>query len=382
MIIEGFTYQEGSAAQLSAALHIDNNLFTLYIENKSVLTGDKNELNISNRLGNIQRKITLPNGDIFNSLENDAIDQIEQGNNTAPKFLHILESKLHWAILAIFFTIAFTFSFFKWGVPVIGHHVAHLLPHKTNEIIGSQAMKLLDTFYLTPSKLSQEKQDKITKEFTKKLLPLANTSKDIQYKLHFREWEMDDLEIPNALALPSGDIIITDKLVEISGHQNEINAVLLHEIGHIEERHTLEMITETTIVGTVIMLAFGDSNMLADMGVGVGSILVSSNYSRSHELEADKFAFIKMLKSDMNPELLGTILNRMGDAMEKPSSKEKPKYKNKEEKVMDYFSSHPNTKKRTALAQSYSACFKQSLTAKQCLNKIKQRQLKNTNLSD
>ena len=41
---------------------------------------------------------------------------------------------------------------------------------------------------------------------------------------------------------------------------------------------------------------------MGDMGIGLGSALVSSAYSRGHESEADKYAFDKMLKSGIDPK--------------------------------------------------------------------------------
>jgi|GEM_PF-1479320 len=55
------------------------------------------------------------------------------------------------------------------------------------------------------------------------------------YQLRFREmpgWD-DDTQIANAFALPSGDILVTDRLMEMAGKPEELDAILLHEIGHV-----------------------------------------------------------------------------------------------------------------------------------------------------
>jgi hypothetical protein len=39
-------------------------------------------------------------------------------------------------------------------------------------------------------------------------------------------------EIANAFALLSGAIIVTDRLIDLSDDQDQINAVLFHETGH------------------------------------------------------------------------------------------------------------------------------------------------------
>ena len=59
---------------------------------------------------------------------------------------------------------------------------------------------------------------------------------------------MGEVEIPNALAFPSGDIVLTDKFVQLSKNQDEIDSVLLHEMGHVVHRHGLEMLIEKELL--------------------------------------------------------------------------------------------------------------------------------------
>ncbi len=60
------------------------------------------------------------------------------------------------------------------------------------------------------------------------------------YSLNFREGGAIG---PNAFALPSGTIILTDELVDIAGDDNDmVLAVLAHEIGHVDKKHSLRQI--------------------------------------------------------------------------------------------------------------------------------------------
>ncbi len=43
----------------------------------------------------------------------------------------------------------------------------------------------------------------------------------------------------NAFALPGGIVIVTDQLMQLAEHDDEILAVLAHEIGHVKHRHVL-----------------------------------------------------------------------------------------------------------------------------------------------
>ena len=386
MVINGQWHEPGSAAQSEAALQVDGERFTLVVQNGPTFNGQLSELKISDRLGNIERKLTLENGSVFASQDNAAIDDWltenkYTGQSKLASVLHALESNMAWVLLAVVMTAITSFSFFKWGVPWVSTQVAHALPHKANEVIAGHTLEFLDDYFFAESQLSDKQQEFIETHFESQLLPLAEDDSEVSYALHFRQWGEDESAIPNALALPSGDIILTDKFVELSQSQDEIDSVLFHEIGHVIHRHTLETVVQSTIIATVVMVATGDSNGLADMGVGLGSLLVSSTYSRDNESEADFYAFNKMLEAGVDPNAFSRIMQAITEDMEKVSSIEGDKKSEndakkkdagtikiskrrraKEDGILDYLSSHPSTEKRIAQAERFSQCFKQGLT--------------------
>lgn len=360
-MIEGKWYAQGSAASLDATLATTSDTtYEIKIENGALYEGKLSALHVGNRLGNTERKITLEDGSIFATKENDFIDHTFKKQLLSNGFIHTLESKMRWVFVALVITVFTAFGFFKWGVPWSSTKIAHLLPHETNELIATHTLEFLDKYIFEKSKISQAKMEEIRQHFTSKLVPLSE-DKEISYRLHFRLWRDGNVSIPNALALPSGDIILTDKFVELSQHQDEIDAVLLHEMGHVIHRHTLETVIESTFITVATMMIVGDSNGLADMGVGLGSLLVSSSYSRGHESEADRYAFEQMLHARIDPMAFSDIMNRMMSYMERSSTND-TKRKESDEDVLDYLSSHPTTKERVKIAQQYSQCFKKGLT--------------------
>ena len=360
MMIKGYWHPKGSAARFSATFEInDLKRYVVLLEDKTAYRGDVYTLNVSDRLGSVERKITLEDGSIFSTLANDKIDELFKGQGKANGFVHYMETHYRAIIVAIIVTFASAFSFFKWGIPWTSEKIAHALPYETNELIASGSMKFLDKVMFEKSSLSQEKQDEIAKHFYDKIAVLSiDDEKKVIYKLHFRSWEMDGQAIPNALALPSGDIIVTDKFIELAENQDEIDSVLLHEMGHVVHRHGLEMMIEGTFVTVAVMMISGDASGMGDMGIGLGSALVSSSYSRGHESEADLYAFEKMLQAHIDPKSFSNIMNRMTGYMAEDDNITK----DDDENILDYFASHPSTKKRVELANRYSECFKQGLT--------------------
>lgn len=362
-MIEGQWYAPRSAKRCSAKLNIYDAVFKLEVEDGILYQGSLSSLKVSSRLGNVERKLTLEDGSVFATYENDKIDDYFKDVKNVNSILHTLESHLGLTFVALFTTLLVGFVFFKWGIPWTSKHIAHALPHKTNLLIAKNSFKFLDKYILDESNLSKERKEEIRKHFKVKLLPL-NENKEVEYKINFRAWNQDGLAIPNALALPSGDIILTDKFVKLCKTQEEMDAVMLHEMGHVVHRHTLEMVIEGTFMSVAVMVIAGDSNVMADMGIGIGSLLASSNFSRDHESEADSYAFKKMLTVHIDPASFSNIMERMMAYIEEERQLPKKKKKSKKVKkdMFDYLSSHPSTQKRIELANKYSECFKQGLT--------------------
>lgn len=360
-MINGNWHPKGSAAQIAAKLTANElGRYALEFEDGTVLRGELSSLNVSDRVGNVMRKIYLDDGSLFSTLENDAVDEMFKSYHKVPSLIHYLETRWTWMLIALMVTVITAFSFFKWGIPWTSKKIAHTLPYETNILISKGSMKFLDKAMFDESNLSKERQEEISKHFYEKLAKLSVEDEgEIVYKLHFRSWEMDDKEIPNALALPSGDIVLTDKFIELSKNFDEIDSVLLHEMGHVVHRHGLEMMIEGTFVTVAVMMISGDGSGIGDMGVGLGSALLNSNYSRSHESEADEYAFKKMLKAKIDPASFSHIMDRMTEFMGEDSNKSSTSH---DDSFMDYFSSHPSTKKRIELANRYSQCFKEGKT--------------------
>ena len=349
-MIRGKWHEQGSAAQSSAVLHLEDECYRLEIEGSESYYGKLEFIQISDRLGNVERKLTFEDGSIFTTPDNDSVDKIFKDLNKVSSFIHAFESRTGWVVVALVLTIFFAFSFFKWGVPWTSAKIAHVLPQKTNDLIAAQTLEFLDKYIFEESKLDLEETEQIRAHFKSKLIPLEKNA-SIKYKLHFREWKDGEEGIPNALALPSGDIILTDEFVKLSENQDEIDSVLLHEMGHVVHRHTLEMVIESTLVTTVVMMVTGDNNGLADLGTGLGSLLVSTNYSRNHETEADLYAFEHMLVAKIDPKAFSDIMSRITGSMDDTDKNEEG------DSVIDYLSTHPSTAERVEQAKRYSKCF-------------------------
>ncbi len=114
----------------------------------------------------------------------------------------------------------------------------------------------------------------------------------------------------NAFAAPSGLVFFYSGLIEKMKQENELVAVLAHEIGHVVSRHIAKGIDRGTKVGIATTLL-----AIAGLALGAGALsqalfagslaagqAVALSFSRQHEEEADMLAYGWMKKMGRNPE--------------------------------------------------------------------------------
>jgi Zn-dependent protease with chaperone function len=97
------------------------------------------------------------------------------------------------------------------------------------------------------------------------------------------------IPIPNAVALPGGQIALFDGILKQAKSPDEIAGVLGHEIGHVEHRHVMAGLIRQFGLGLVL----GGSGK----GVQYAQALLDARYSRGAESEADAYA-IKALTAN------------------------------------------------------------------------------------
>lgn len=137
------------------------------------------------------------------------------------------------------------------------------------------------------------------------------------------DWEVvvfEDKSL-NAFALPGNKIGVHSGLIELVANQDELAAVIGHEIGHVMARHSNERMSQETAVNTGISLiqavaapqtALGQTAMgLLGVGAQYGIILP---YSRTHESEADIIGLDLMAKAGFNPRASITLWEKMAAA--------------------------------------------------------------------
>ncbi|WAR44437.1 M48 family metallopeptidase [Methylomonas rapida] len=124
------------------------------------------------------------------------------------------------------------------------------------------------------------------------------------------QWEVvvfED-ETLNAFALPGNKIGVHTGLINLVDNQDQLAAVIGHEIGHVLSRHSNERLSQETAVSTGLAMvqavaqpqsALGQTALgLLGVGAEYGVILP---YSRIHETEADTIGLDLMARAGFDP---------------------------------------------------------------------------------
>ena len=263
------------------------------------------DLKVDSRVGNTPRTLRFASGASFETDDNETVDAWLKEHIQHRGWAHRLESKLSYVLGSLFLMAAFVVAGALWGVPWISNIVAHALPTEVNIKLGEGAMDSMDRFFFKPSKLDQKRRDELTGLFNR-LLPEDREGFD--YQLLFRHGGYIG---PNAFALPNGNVVMTDELVELAANTDEIASVLLHEIGHVVHRHSLRQVLNHSGLAVITLVVLGDVNSAGAIIVGLPSMLFQTSYSRELEWEADGYSLEKMQALGINPIHFADFMERL-----------------------------------------------------------------------
>lgn len=163
------------------------------------------------------------------------------------------------------------------------------------------------------------------------------------YEVHLAE-----VDVANAWCAPGGKMMVftglwdPEKGLVRKGNEEELAAVLAHEMAHANARHVTEMVSRGMtigLIGTAAQAAIyhgagstaaGAFGQAANMGFNIYFPM----YSRGNEMEADKVGLMYMAKAGYDPRVAVRLWDRAA--------------RSKNKKPYTIFASHPESGQRAA----------------------------------
>jgi Zn-dependent protease with chaperone function len=254
------------------------------------------------------------------------------------------------ALVALVLLIALLAAAYFKGIPAATERVAAALPPAVEIKLGQAALAGLEARGLIePSRLSDQRIAEV-----QALLPRALPAHPrVPIRLIVRNAPRLGA---NAFALPDGTIVLTDAMVRMvqtrdnqlpARGKDELLAVIGHEIGHVEHRHTARVMAASSLSAALSATLFGDFSAVA---AGLPAVLSQMQYSRTMELDADDYAVAVLHRNGMGPAPLGWALSAL--ERQQPNEESTPRWL---KDTMGYLSTHPATRERIARLRAAGA---------------------------
>ncbi|HUL66779.1 MAG TPA: M48 family metallopeptidase [Burkholderiaceae bacterium] len=222
--------------------------------------------------------------------------------------------------------VALVFGYTQ-GVPLLARWIAFALPPSVEARLGEQFERSLDLQMLKASGLSEDHQTRLRSMLQE---AAARGAPGVQYVLKSRATRQG--AGINAFALPGGTIVLLDGLVEAAADENQVLAVLAHELGHVANKHGMRNVLQAFGIGAIAHATWGD---FAGAAANVPVVFGALRYSREFEREADEYAVAFLRANGMDAQPLIQFFEAMAERKDHSG-----------EGVADFLSTHPPTKER------------------------------------
>ena len=268
-------------------------------------------------------------------MDNSEFDQALQEVGPLSREAVIRKFEKHWryAAAAVFVIIAGTVGFLRYGAPLLAERALRIHSAAVDSAIGADSLAVLDKTLFKPSTLATERQAKLRQLFAE--VSAGASPESGHYRLELRGGGPIKA---NALALPSGIVVLTDELEHLAVNDDELKGVFAHEVGHLVNRHAIRRLLQSSSAALLLGGIFGDVSGVSTLVIAVPTVLVDSAYSREFEREADEFAFRWMSQHNVDPVELGKLLTRVTNTYGEDRG--------------GYLASHPSLRERVKAAEA------------------------------
>ncbi|HCR29192.1 MAG TPA: hypothetical protein DIV79_04155 [Opitutae bacterium] len=287
---KGILYRSGSSHAFDAVAQIsERGAVTLVVDEDSKKYA-KGEYEVEPRLGKANRIIRFSDGVRFETGEHEAFASFE-GVFVASgmlRFVDWMESRWLVALGSIVGIAVFVFLFFEYGMPMGAKYVAFEVPQSVRQTLSENGLKTIERYGSFEESYSM-RMHRLGEAAFDRALGLVSDSLNPEFDYELRIYESPTIG-PNAFALPSGLIVATEAFIELCETEEQMVAVFLHEIAHVELQHGLRSLIQDTGVFLMLSMILGDFSSLGGMAASLPALAIESRYSQNFETEADLYA--------------------------------------------------------------------------------------------
>lgn len=236
-----------------------------------------------------------------------------------------------WLVLIPFIALA---EETKLNLPDLGSPNRATFSTQAEDILS---LAFLEVIYSQADLVTDPELNDYVRTIGQRLLRHVRTNRNYQF------FVINDNNI-NAFAGPGGIIAVHTGLLLSAKNEDEIAAVIAHEIQHVQQEHISRMFDQgkkgmLTTLGSILgAIIVGSQNPQAGMGIMMGGMALSAQqqlaFSRDHEWEADRTGIDVLAAAGYNPNAMADFFDTLAN-----------RYRN-DSKVPEMLLTHPVSTKR------------------------------------
>ena len=329
--LKGAYFEAGSGKSTASILRVAEGAVVINNadNNETIVIAKHQEIDISDRVGTIPRRLSLPDGSVFVTPDNDGVDRLV-GTSMSDASVNWLETFSPRLIIIAVVAIGLVLALYRYALPVAINVAVAATPNSVIEAISKASLAGLDDRLFKPTKIDKERQEKLTEAFQDLISHSDGRVKSLTPHLRFHSSPIG----PNALALPDGTIIVTDALLRLVDDEAVIG-VLGHELGHVRHQHGLRLLYRSVGFFFMIQLIAGDVGGVFEDALIQGAGLLTLSYSRDFERQADDYSVTLMQRTGRDPLAVTNFFEKIASKLE-----------SKKSIIPDWLSTHPSSKER------------------------------------
>lgn len=336
---QGQLYLPGKAECLPVRLTTEGEVLFVYHQesNELLYATQHNEIHASSKLVGVPRELTLPDRALIIVTNAPVIDQWIDTKQGKKNRVAWMEGSRMAVLLSLILVPLTLFATFKFAIPTLAVTFADWVPNSVTEMASEHTLLALDKSLLNETQLPEKTQQEYLGYWHDMMNQLS--LQHSEFNIQFRYSEEFG---PNAFALPDGTMVITDQLVELVNNDiNLLTAILLHEIGHVQHKHSMRLIAETLGTTLMINLIFGDVSALVELFGGFTSTVIQNQFSQELEWEADNYALQHLSHLGLEKESFALAMESLAQRAGQENSN-----------LDQWLSSHPSISERIENARN------------------------------
>lgn len=329
MRVQGTAFPPRSSIRYEAELDVSqSNCLSLYV-NGDIFSCQQQDVEISAPVGNLPIRFIFPSDWMFVAERTDEVSQWLKRNSKSGRADKLESSIIAWFI-GLVVSISVLLGGYYYALPWGSEKVAKLIPSSISVSLGNKVLEAFENRWL-PSELPEKQQEVIRHRVSQHLQQLEALPYPIE--ILFRSSDMG----ANAFALPGGKVVLLDELIELAENDQQLDSIILHELGHVYHRHMMEKLVHSSLISVGVVMLFGESSGIVDNLVSIGVFIISNGHSRMAESEADEYAKQAMIQLYGSSEPMAEMfeLFQKQDTVDIPS----------------WLSSHPESEQRIKSAR-------------------------------